>query len=179
MESCRHDRMPHVRAAVCEALQTAKTLASGCMIMDSEDGDHIGAGAKASELLKMTPQRRTWSSNKYSPSSQESYHMSFTPPNSTGDSDTSVHDSSTLSGMGSTARMKRSPLFPSSVAASEVLSRHGSLPHSCKYLLLTWYTLLSSKWFVVAPSVSLDSQNVTFGFCSYFEGESIHPCTRR
>lgn len=124
-----------MRAAVCEALQTAKTLASGCMIMDSEDGDHIGAGAKASELLKMTPQRRTWSSNKYSPSSQESYHMSFTPPNSTGDSDTSVHDSSTLSGMGSTARMKRSTLFPSSVAASEVLSRHGSLPHSCKYLL--------------------------------------------
>ena len=110
LENCKHDRMPHVRTAVCEALQTAKMSMTGEKIKEEDDGDH--EGSVPFDGPKVTPQRRTWSSNKYSPSSQDTYNISsFTPPPTASGSATS--DTFSTPHLGSTARMKRSLLFPS------------------------------------------------------------------
>lgn len=109
LENCKHDRIPHVRTAVWEALQTAKMLMNGEAVKEEDHGDY--RGSKSFDSTKETPQRRNWSSNNYSPSSQDTYNLSsYTPPPDACDSAASAP--SLTSHTDSTGRMKRPLMFP-------------------------------------------------------------------
>lgn len=119
LENCKHDRMPHVRAAVCEALQAAKMIMTGETIKEEDNGDHLGSVALDS--AKEAPHQRTWSPNNYSPSSQDTYNISsYTPPPAACDSASS--DPFSTPHVGSAGRMKRSLLFPSKADTYSVSS---------------------------------------------------------
>ncbi|KAG0558401.1 hypothetical protein KC19_10G025600 [Ceratodon purpureus] len=131
LENCKHDRMPHVRTAVCEALHTAKMFMTGETI--NEDDDEDQQGSVSLDPTKETPQRRNWSSNKYSPSSQDTYNLSsYTPPPTVSDSATS--DPFSTPQFGSTGRMKRSLLF-----SSKADSYSPPVPAPCPTAALTGY----------------------------------------
>lgn len=119
LENCKHDRMPHVRTAVCEALQAARLVMTGETINEEDDGDHLGS-ISFDDTIE-SPQRRNWNSSMYSPSSQDTYNLSsYTPPPEACDSASS--DPFSTPQNGSTGRMKRSLLFPSKTDGYSVSS---------------------------------------------------------
>lgn len=134
--------MPHVRTAICEALQAAKMIMTGKTIKEEDDGDRLGS--MSLNPKKKTPKRRNWNSNNYSPSSQDTYNLSsYTPPPSACD-DSATSDPFSTPQIGSTGRMKHSLLYPSKtdnysfisapVPATRLTKNHDTI---CKYSICT------------------------------------------
>ena len=154
LDSCRLDKMPHVRAAVSEALHTAKLLASG------SGATYASFGMAASPIRKTSTDRSSWlyddhvpvspvskrgdsprtpirsrtssfspraasvSPRAASPTSQESRRLSFSPT-STSTSGYSVQASSPAKIKGE-ARARRAPLYPARAGAGYVHSPRSS-----------------------------------------------------
>lgn len=106
--------MPHVRAAVNEALHTAKLLASG-------DPIRTTIGFTESPIRKTAERGRSTSNGDTvmspmskrvaSPTSQESHHLSFSPA-STSTSESMHHVQVPSPAASAGRRAKRAPLFP-------------------------------------------------------------------
>jgi hypothetical protein len=95
LESFRLDKMPHVRTAVWEALQTAK------MATAADDDQNKDADEPLGTVPKLTPRRRSlWGS-----------HSSLSP-STTGSEPSLKVSSPSRTGKGIDARMRRTPLFP-------------------------------------------------------------------
>ncbi|KAG0600652.1 hypothetical protein M758_11G050900 [Ceratodon purpureus] len=154
LDSCRLDKMPHVRAAVSEALHTAKMLASG------NGATHTSFGMAASPIRKTSTDRSSWlhddhvpmspaskrgasprtpmrsrtskfssraaslSPKAASPTSQESRRMSFSPT-STSASEYSIQMPSPTRSKGG-SRVKRAPLYPARAGTGCVHSPRSS-----------------------------------------------------
>ncbi|OAE28341.1 hypothetical protein AXG93_2490s1320 [Marchantia polymorpha subsp. ruderalis] len=130
LDSCKHDRMPHVRTAVSEALKTAKLLLVEDKFRRNGDGEdplgipplnffsendkHFKKASRRKSLFAVSeeympspaaPRRASCSPLCFSQVSQESQIVSF-PPSMSSESSTSSFVSP------SPGRSRRSPLFP-------------------------------------------------------------------
>lgn len=134
LESSRLDKMPHVRAAVSEALYAAKLLASG----DSTQSCGMLSGPFSKSICKSVEQGHSSWSNRdieqrpspwsikgdvfsspvlqkriVSPTSQESNQLSFSPASTSTMESMHIRHISTPSRQSNSRRSKRTPLYPS------------------------------------------------------------------
>ncbi|KAG0630784.1 hypothetical protein M758_1G203300 [Ceratodon purpureus] len=132
LESCRLDKMPHVRAAVSEALYAAKMLASG----DSIESCRLLSGPLSKSICKSVEQSHSsWTKRDIeqspspwiksdvssspvlqkrivSPTSQESNQLSFSPASTSTMESLHIRHISTTDGRSNSQRSKRTPLYP-------------------------------------------------------------------
>lgn len=132
LESCRLDKMPHVRTAVSEALYAAKMLASG----ESTQSCGMLSGPLSKSLCKSVEHSQSsWTKEDIeqspspwikgdvssspvlqkrivSPTSQESNQLSFSPASTSTMESMHIRHSSTADRRSNSRRSKRTPFYP-------------------------------------------------------------------